>query len=125
MRQARGPQEPTSHAVLGAIGVEVMGAEGFEAEDVIASLLPKVTGSVEIVTGDRDLFALVRDPDVRVLYTQQGIGRLLVVDEAEVERRYGSPRRASGDFACLPSVPSVRLPGVSSVARNQHPTLVA
>ncbi|TMD24929.1 MAG: flap endonuclease [Chloroflexi bacterium] len=80
------PQEPIIWAILNAIGMEVMGAAGFEAEDVIASLLPKVSGKVEIVTGDRDLFSLVRDPDVTVLYTQKGIGNLLVVDEAEVER---------------------------------------
>src|SRR6202165_6140378 len=52
------PQEPIIHAVLRAIGVEVIGAEGFEAEDVIGSLRPHVTAKVEIVTGDRDLFAL-------------------------------------------------------------------
>src|SRR5207302_1432828 len=76
------PQEPVLWDVLRAIGVEVIGAAGFEAEDVIASLLPKVSGRIEIVTGDRDLFALVRDPDVCVLCTQQGIGRLVVVDAA-------------------------------------------
>jgi 5'-3' exonuclease len=118
------PQEPIIHAVLAAIGVEVIGAEGFEAEDVIASLLPKITGSVEIVTGDRDLFALVRDPDVRVLYTQQGIGRLLVVDEAEVERRYGIPGRSYGDFAVLRGDPSDGLPGVPGVGEKTAAQLV-
>jgi 5'-3' exonuclease len=118
------PQEPIIHAVLAAIGVEVIGAEGFEAEDVIASLLPKITGSVEIVTGDRDLFALVRDPDVRVLYTQQGIGRLLVVDEAEVERRYAIPGRSYGDFAVLRGDPSDGLPGVPGVGEKTAAQLV-
>jgi len=118
------PQEPIILAVLAAIGVEVIGAEGFEAEDVIASLLPKITGSVEIVTGDRDLFALVRDPDVRVLYTQQGIGRLLVVDEAEVERRYGIPGRSYGDFAVLRGDPSDGLPGVTGVGEKTAAQLV-
>jgi 5'-3' exonuclease len=118
------PQEPIIHAVLAAIGVEVMGADGFEAEDVIASLLPKITGTVEIVTGDRDLFALVRDPDVRVLYTQQGIGRLLVVDEAEVERRYGIPGRSYGDFAVLRGDPSDGLPGVPGVGEKTAAQLV-
>ena len=118
------PQEPIIHAVLAAIGVEVIGADGFEAEDVIASLLPKITGSVEIVTGDRDLFALVRDPDVRVLYTQQGIGRLLVVDEAEVERRYGIPGRSYGDFAVLRGDPSDGLPGVTGVGEKTAAQLV-
>src|SRR5256714_6688791 len=62
------PQEPIIHAVLKAMGVGVMGAARFTAEDVIASVLPKISGRVEIVTGDRDLFSLVRDPDVVVLY---------------------------------------------------------
>jgi len=118
------PQEPIILAVLAAIGVEVIGADGFEAEDVIASLLPKITGSVEIVTGDRDLFALVRDPDVRVLYTQQGIGHLLVVDEAEVERRYGIPGRSYGDFAVLRGDPSDGLPGVPGVGEKTAAQLV-
>src|SRR5947209_14605164 len=106
------PQEPIIRAVLAAIGVEVIGAEGFEAEDVIASLLPKISGKVEIVTGDRDLFSLVRAPDVCVLYTQQGVGRLLNVDEAEVERRYAIPGRSYGDFAVLRGDPSDGLAGV-------------
>jgi 5'-3' exonuclease len=118
------PQEPIIMAVLAAIGVEVIGAEGFEAEDVIASLLPKISGKVEIVTGDRDLFALVHDPDVSVLYTQQGIGRLLVVDEAEVERRYSIPGRSYGDFAVLRGDPSDGLPGVPGVGEKTAAQLV-
>jgi 5'-3' exonuclease len=118
------PQEPIIHAVLRAIGVEVMGAPGFEAEDVIASLLPKITGKVEIVTGDRDLFSLVRDPDVTVLYTQKGIGNLLVVDEAEIERRYGIPGLSYGDYAVLRGDPSDGLPGVPGVGEKTAAQLV-
>jgi 5'-3' exonuclease len=118
------PQEPIIRAVLKALDVEVMGAAGFEAEDVIASLLPKITGRVEIVTGDRDLFSLVRDPEVVVLYTQQGIGRLLLVDEAEIERRYGIPGRSYGDFAVLRGDPSDGLPGVSGVGEKTAAQLV-
>jgi 5'-3' exonuclease len=118
------PQEPIIHAVLHAIGVEVIGAAGFEAEDVIASLLPKISGKVEIVTGDRDLFSLVRDPDVTVLYTQKGIGNLLVVDEAEIERRYGIPGRSYGDYAVLRGDPSDGLPGVPGVGEKTAAQLV-
>src|SRR5438309_4478424 len=118
------PQEPIIHAVLHAIGVEVLGAAGFEAEDVIASLLPKISGKVEIVTGDRELFSLVRDPDVTVLYTQKGIGNLLVVDEAEVERRYGIPGRSYGDYAVLRGDPSDGLPGVPGVGEKTAAQLV-
>ena len=112
------PQIPVILDVLNAIGIEVLGAEGFEAEDVIASLLTKIQGKVEIVTGDRDLFALIRDPDVCVLYTQRGIGRLIVVDEADVRRRYGIPGRAYGDFAILRGDPSDGLPGVAGVGEK-------
>ena len=118
------PQEPIILAVLEVIGVQAIGAAGYEAEDVIASLLPKLQGTVEIVTGDRDLFALVRDPDVRVLYTQQGIGRLVVVDEAEVERRYGIPGRRYGDFAVLRGDPSDGLPGVPGVGEKTAAQLI-
>jgi 5'-3' exonuclease len=118
------PQEPIIRQVLAATGVEVLGAEGFEAEDVIASLLPKISGKVEIITGDRDLFALVRDPDISVLYTQQGIGRLLMVDEAEIERRYGIPGRSYGDFAVLRGDPSDGLPGVPGVGEKTAAQLV-
>ena len=118
------PQEPIIRAVLKAIGVEVIGAPGFEAEDVIASLLPKISGKVEIVTGDRDLFSLVRDPDICVLYTQQGIRRLQLVDEAEVERRYGIPGRSYGDYAVLRGDPSDGLPGVPGVGQKTAAQLV-
>ena len=118
------PQEPIIRQVLAAIGVEVVGAPGFEAEDVIASLLPAIEGKVEIVTGDRDLFALVRDPDVTVLYTQKGIGNLLLVNEAEIEKRYGIPGRSYGDFAVLRGDPSDGLPGVTGVGEKTAAQLV-
>jgi 5'-3' exonuclease len=118
------PQVPVIENVLKAIGIDVVGADGFEAEDVIASLLPQLSGKVEIVTGDRDLFALVRDPDVSVLYTQQGIGKLVVIDEAEIERRYGIPGRSYGDFAVLRGDPSDGLPGVPGVGEKTAAQLV-
>ena len=118
------PQEPIIRQVLAAIGVDVIGAPGFEAEDVIASLLPVIAGKVEIVTGDRDLFALVRDPDITVLYTQKGIGNLLPVNEAEIEKRYGIPGRSYGDFAVLRGDPSDGLPGVTGVGEKTAAQLV-
>ncbi len=109
------PQVSIIEHLLAAIGIEVVGAAGYEAEDVIASLLPRIRGSAEIASGDRDLFALVRDPDVRVLYLQAGVGQLVVVDEAEIERRYRIPGRRYGDFAILRGDPSDGLPGLPGV----------
>ncbi len=118
------PQVSIILEVLAALGIEVAGAAGFEAEDVIASLLTQIKGKAEIVTGDRDLFALVRDPDVCVLYSQQGIGRLVVVDEREIERRYGIPGRAYSDFAVLRGDPSDGLPGVAGIGPKSAAALL-
>ena len=119
------PQEALGREVLGALGIAVVGAEGFEAEDVIATLAARAREPVEIVSGDRDLFALVRDPDVRVLYPLVGVTKLLQVDEAEITRRYGIPGRAYGDFALLRGDPSDGLPGVPGIGEKTAARLIA
>jgi len=119
------PQEAVGREVLIALGLSVVGAEGFEAEDVIATLAARAGGPVAIVSGDRDLFALVRDPDVRVLYPKMGVSQLTVVDEAEITRRYGIPGRAYGDFALLRGDPSDGLPGVAGIGEKTAAKLVA
>src|SRR5450759_3684210 len=58
------PQMPIIMECLEAIGVDIVGLEGYEAEDIIASLGARVRGPVEIVSGDRDLFSLIRDREV-------------------------------------------------------------
>jgi 5'-3' exonuclease len=117
------PQMPMINEVLEAIGVARLGVPGFEAEDVIASMLAHASGRVDIVSGDRDLFALVRDPDIRVLYPKGG-GVLEVVDEAEIERKYGIPGRAYGAFAILRGDPSDGLPGLPGVGAKKAADLV-
>jgi 5'-3' exonuclease len=112
------PQEALGREVLDALGIAVVGAEGFEAEDVIATLAARARGPVEIASGDRDLFALVRDPDVKVLYPLRGVTTLLEVDEGEIARRYGIPGRAYLDFALLRGDPSDGLPGVPGVGEK-------
>ena len=121
------PQEETGRAVLAALGIAVIGAEGFEAEDVIATLAARSREAVEVVSGDRDLFALVRDaaPPVRVLYPVKGVSELLVVDEAEITRRYGIPGRAYLDFALLRGDPSDGLPGVAGIGEKTATKLIA
>jgi 5'-3' exonuclease len=107
------PQLPMIDAVLKAIGLNVIGKPGFEAEDVIASLARRVEPPIEVYSGDRDLFAIVRDPDLVVLYPEKT--GLAVVDEAEIEKRYGVPGRSYAEFAILRGDPSDGLPGVPGV----------
>ena len=116
------PQMPIIMECLEAIGVDTVGLEGYEAEDIIASLVVRVHPPVEIVSGDRDLFSLIRDREVIVLYPEKG--GIAVVDEAEVERRYSIPGRAYADFAILRGDPSDGLPGLAGVGAKKAADLV-
>jgi 5'-3' exonuclease len=107
------PQMPVIDAFLAAIGIDALGLAGYEAEDVIATWTAIAPGTIEIVSGDRDLFALIDDPRVKVLYPEKG--GLAVVDEAEVTRRYAIPGRRYADFAMLRGDPSDGLPGLKGV----------
>ncbi|HVS50147.1 MAG TPA: 5'-3' exonuclease H3TH domain-containing protein [Candidatus Dormibacteraeota bacterium] len=116
------PQMPIIMECLEAIGVDAVGLPDYEAEDIIASLVAKVTPPVEIVSGDRDLFSLIRDREIIVLYPEKG--GIAVVDEAEVERRYSIPGRAYADFAMLRGDPSDGLPGLAGVGAKKAADLV-
>lgn len=107
------PQIPVIRDILQAIGVDMVGLDDYEAEDVIATWARLAEGTVEIASGDRDLFALVEDPRVRVLYPEKS--GLSVIDESEVTRRYGIPGRRYADFAILRGDPSDGLPGLRGV----------
>jgi len=118
------PQMPIIHEVLDAVGVDFVGLRDYEAEDIIATWTAKAAGAtVDIVSGDRDLFALVRAPDVRVLYPEKR--GLTPVDEAEVTRRYGVPGRLYADFAILRGDPSDGLPGLAGVGDKKAADLVS
>jgi 5'-3' exonuclease len=107
------PQVPIIRDLLEAIGIDMVGVAEHEAEDVIATWCSLAPGMIEIASGDRDLFALVEDPRVRVLYPEKA--GLAVIDEAEVTRRYGIPGRRYADFAILRGDPSDGLPGLKGV----------
>jgi 5'-3' exonuclease len=110
--------------LLDMAGIAVLGADGYEAEDVIGSLVRRARGPVAIVSGDRDLFQLVGDPHVWVLYPRRGVSDLVRVDEAEIERRYAIPGRLYADFAILRGDPSDGLPGVPGVGEKTAAALI-
>ena len=113
-----GLQFPVLLEIFDAIGISYAEATGFEAEDVIATLAAGATGPVEVVTGDRDLFAVVRDPGVKVLYTLRGVSQLAEVDEAWIAAKYGIPGDRYLDYALLRGDPSDGLPGVLGIGEK-------
>ncbi len=120
--------------VLDAFGFPQAEAPGWEAEDAIGALCAHTEGgtTTDIVTGDRDLIQLVRDPEVRVLFTLRGVTDLRLLDEAGVLEKYGVPASRYADFAVLRGDPSDGLPGVRGVGEktarilvNAYPSLEA
>ncbi|MDQ1725244.1 MAG: hypothetical protein QOG52_2272, partial [Frankiaceae bacterium] len=110
------PQVPLIEQALDAFGIARLGVDGFEADDVIGTLAVESSGPVEIVTGDRDLFQLVRDDrPISVLYTAKCMSNLERIDEAAVTAKYGIPGRSYADFAILRGDPSDGLPGVPGI----------
>lgn len=111
------PQVPILLKVLEAAGLCAVGASGFEADDVIATLAARHDERgdlVDVVSGDRDLIDLATDR-VRVLYTGRGIAKIVEFDPAEVSRQYGVSAAHYADFAILRGDPSDGLPGVAGI----------
>ena len=120
------PQIVIIKELLDAIGITTVAATDYEAEDVIATLVERMGGPAEIVTGDRDLFALVSDArDVKVMYTLRGVSDLAKVDEAWVRAKYGIPGDRYYDYAVLRGDPSDGLPGVHGIGEKTASFLVA
>ncbi len=118
-------QMPLIAEVLQAAGIPVAGVADWEAEDVIGALIPRCPGRVEIVSGDRDLFQLVRDPDVVVLYPLRGVSELSLINEGYIERKYGIPGRTYGDYAILRGDTSDGLPGVPGIGEKTAQALIS
>jgi 5'-3' exonuclease len=98
----------------------------WEAEDAIGAICAGAArrDRIEIVSGDRDLIQLVRDPAVRLLMPLRGVSELRELDEAAVLERYGVPASRYADFAILRGDPSDGLPGVRGVGEKTARALI-
>ncbi|WP_433272597.1 DNA polymerase I [Pseudonocardia xinjiangensis] len=106
--------------VLRALAIPEFGVEGYEADDLIATLATQAEADgfqVLITTGDRDAFQLVSD-DVMVLYPKRGVSDLGRIDPAEVMNRYGLTPAQYPDFAALRGDPSDNLPSIPGVGEK-------
>jgi 5'-3' exonuclease len=119
-----GKQIPVLFKILDLCGIKVVGHPDYEAEDVIGTLAARAPGRVAIVSGDRDLFQLVRDPQVVVLYPKRGVSQVDRVDEAYIQSRFGIPGRAYRDYAVLRGDSSDGLPGVRGIGEKLASSLI-
>ena len=124
--EALPPQFELLRSVLDFTGMLQAQTIGWEAEDAIGAFCEdsRDTDRIEIVSGDRDLIQLVRDPVVKFLFTVRGVSELLEFDEAAVESKYGVPPARYSEFAILRGDPSDGLPGVKGVGEKTARALV-
>ncbi len=106
--------------VLDALHIRSLAVEGYEADDVIATLTTQASEAgmqVLICTGDRDALQLVTNR-VTVLYPRRGVSDLTRFTPEEVQSKYGLSPRQYPDFAALRGDPSDNLPGIPGVGEK-------
>jgi len=106
--------------LLDAMHVSRFAVDGFEADDVIATLATQAEAEgfeVLIVTGDRDSFQLVSD-HTTVLYPTKGVSELTRFTPEKVFEKYGLTPAQYPDFAALRGDPSDNLPGIPGVGEK-------
>jgi DNA polymerase I len=110
-------QWPEMQPLVEAFGYGNVQVDGFEADDVIATLATQAKEKgidVTIVTGDRDAFQLI-EPGVDVMATSRGITETKTYDRQAVIDRYGIPPELIPDFYGLKGDTSDNIPGVPGI----------
>jgi len=108
------------HDLVNAFGISQFEREGFEADDILATLAThaeKEGMDVVICSGDRDCFQLVSEK-ITVLYPKKGVSDLARMTPAAVFEKYGMSPASYPEFAALRGDPSDNLPSVPGVGEK-------
>lgn len=125
MPEAMRVQVEPIRAWVEACGYPVLEKPGFEADDLIAGIVSQnIAAQTLIVSHDKDLGQLVGCPGVVMLIPGKG-GTFEVVDEAEVETKFGVPCRAVRDWLALVGDTADNIPGVPGVGAKTAASLLA
>jgi DNA polymerase-1 len=123
-------QWPAMEPLVDAFGYRNVRVEGYEADDVIASLAERALKAsppvpVMIVTGDRDVFQLIDERGlVKVMATARGITDTKIYDRQAVIDRYGIPPELIPDFYGLKGDTSDNIPGVPGIGDKTASELI-
>jgi DNA polymerase-1 len=107
--------------VLESLSIPAIDCAGFEADDLLATLASEAEqrgDDVLIVSGDRDVYQLVHDPRIQVLYNRRGVTDYALYDEAGIAERTGVTPDLYVQYAALRGDPSDNLPGVPGVGEK-------
>jgi DNA polymerase-1 len=123
-------QWPAMEPLVEAFGYSNVRVEGYEADDVIASLTERALRAsppvpVMIVTGDRDVFQLIDEQGlVKVMATARGITETKIYDRQAVIDRYGIPPELIPDFYGLKGDTSDNIPGIPGIGDKTASELI-
>jgi len=126
-KRAKAPEElyeqiPRVKELVNAFNIPILEKEGYEADDVIATLKRKIekempSGEIYILTGDLDTLQLV-DKQTRVYTQKRGFKDLVIYDVGKIKERYGLSPQQMVDYKALRGDPSDNIPGVRGIGEK-------
>jgi DNA polymerase-1 len=118
----------TARKVLEAFSVPIYEREGFEADDILGTIVAKLKSepNVEIIiaSGDMDTLQLVEKGRVKVFTLKKGINDTVTYDEKAVEKRYGFLPELVPDYKGLRGDPSDNIKGVPGIGEKTATELI-
>jgi len=114
------------HAVLDVLGITSIEEEGYEADDVLATLTAILPEDCEIfiVTGDRDALQLV-DKRIKVIANRKGISDIITYDPQTVKEKFGVEPHQIVDYLALKGDASDNIPGVPGIGEKTAAALIS
>ncbi len=119
-----GPQIDAIAAILDAWGISRIGIDGFEADDVIASVASQHQGRSFVVTSDRDLIQVVTDRVSLLLQVTGGVENWPILDPQSIKSKYGVSPAKYLAMAALRGDPSDGLPGIAGIGDKTASALI-
>ena len=117
-----------SRDVITALGIPIYENEGFEADDVLGTIVEELKSrkDIEIIiaSGDMDTLQLVHGKQVQVYTLKKGIQDTIMYDEKAVMDRFGFGPTLIPDYKGLRGDPSDNIPGVKGIGEKTASILI-
>ncbi|MFA6424161.1 MAG: DNA polymerase I [Candidatus Magasanikbacteria bacterium] len=119
-------QMPLVHEVVEAFSIPIYEMKGYEADDVIGTVVRRIENEVDevyIVTGDMDTLQLV-DEKIKVYTLRKGMSDIVIYNPEEVKKRFGFGPELVIDYKALRGDPSDNIPGVPGIGEKTATDLI-
>src|SRR3989344_2546146 len=118
-----------SRDILKAFNVPVYSVEGFEADDILGTIVENLKSKISnlkiiVASGDMDTLQLVKNDDVVVYTLKKGINDTIIYDEKAVVERYGFGPERIVDYKALKGDPSDNIIGVKGIGEKSATELI-